>query len=705
LLSLKDKTGNLKVCKFDISVISGTEYPERVFLIGNNETEKEDLRNDIVYRSGLQSILFASETDAIIVWHENDVIYHNKKFLALFGYSDKEMRGLNKFDLFSPIQANDIVDVLPNLFLDTSSDTMNSSTFEVVCKKKQGEEFYATISVSKHLFISRNVFVLTVNDISEKKQLENIIHRLNNKTDSLITSLVEGIWIFNNEYKTIYLSQIALEYLDYSFEDVQEKRIFYFIKDGLTDFDKNYFEESHEAKYLNLNVSFIKKEGDIFQTYVNMVPLKNEKSQFMGGILSMRDLSDISDKDVEIEKLNEYKSGLDKQIISLKKDLEDARQLIDHYKSEAEKLISALGEKIESTKSVNDELNATNKQLVRLSTIIQSNLKNHISNISGFSDFMSKVWNEITPEQQLEYFNILLTNSRQASHTFDKILLLSNIALNKIDIQREIINIATKIEKVLEPKLDKFNAKQISLDYKLNQHHYVNADMKLIDFVLNEVISNSLKYTKQNGEVKIEVVEIENMINVSIRDNGIGIAPDKLKNIFDYDESSKLNNFGNRAGSRLSLFIVKEILQLQEGDIEISSIENEGTEVIITLPSDKKTICFVGSESNSEIIRNILDSHYPDFLFVFSSALVDLIDEISSGTEPSVIFLTAFLPEDEFVLYVKQLRNVYNKPIIVVSSEFSDEFKNELLMNNIFTFIPLPLLGDDVENILARIIH
>jgi signal transduction histidine kinase len=243
-----------------------------------------------------------------------------------------------------------------------------------------------------------------------------------------------------------------------------------------------------------------------------------------------------------------------------------------------------------------------------------------------------------------------LTSSKQASYTFDKILLLSNIALNKLNIQREIINISTKIVKVLEPKLDKFNAKQISLDYKFNQNHYVNTDMKLIDLVLNEIISNSLKYTQQDGEIKIEVVEIENMTTVSIQDNGIGIAQDKLDNIFDYDDSTKLNNFGNRTGSGLSLFIVKEILQLQGGDIEISSKENEGTDVLITLPSDKKAICFVGSESNSEMIKSLLDSHYPDFSFIFSSVVVNLIDEIYYGKETSVIFLTDFLPENEFVI-------------------------------------------------------
>jgi hypothetical protein len=63
------------------------------------------------------------------------------------------------------------------------------------------------------------------------------------------------------------------------------------------------------------------------------------------------------------------------------------------------------------------------------------------------------------------------------------------------------------------------------------------------------------------------------------------------------------------------------------------------------------------------------------------------------------------LPEDEFIAYVEKLRSVYNKLIVVVSSEFSDKFKNRLLMNNIFTLVSLPLYENNVEDILARVIH
>jgi PAS domain S-box-containing protein len=705
LLNLKDKNDNQKICKFDVSIISGTEYPERVFLIGSDETKEQYLRNDIAYKSGIQNILSVSETDAIIIWHDNEVIYHNKHSLTLFGYSDKEIRELNKFDLFSPIQTNNVMDIIRRLFSDTSPDTMNDNVFDVVCKKNNGEEFYAKVSVSKHLIFSNIVFVLTVTDNSEKKQLQNIIQLLNNKTDSLIASLTEGIWIFDKEYKIIYSSHKALKYLEYSSEDVQEKRIFYFIKDEIAGFDKHYFEESPESMYLNISLFFIKKSGSFLPCFVNIIPLRNEKSQFIGGILSMLDLSDIFERDDKIEELNENNLKLDKQIVSLTKDLDDTKKSTDKHKSEAEKLIHSLEEKMESTESVHNKLNVSNKQIMRLYMLIQSNLKGQISNIRGFCDFMNKVWNKITPEQQLEYFNILLTNSEQASYTFDKISLLSKLISNKVTIQREIIELSTKIEKILKLKQDKFKTKNILVDYKINETCYFSSDETLIDFILNEILSNSLKYTAQNGKVEIELFKVSDIITLSIRDNGIGIAQDKLNNIFDYSEPSQFNNVKIKAGSGVSLFMVREILKLHKGNIEITSKQEKGTNITITLPSDKRIIRFVGSESNSEIMKNYLNSHYPDFSFVFSYDVVDLIDEVSYGLEPSVIFLTAFLPETEFITYVEKLRSIYNKFVVIVSSECSDELKSKLLMNNIFTFISLPLHEDDIQNILARIIH
>ena len=708
-IKLKDNSGSLKHCHFNGSVLQKDGAADRMLFFGKDETEKENLKNELRYNIDLEKILADSEDDAIIAWSNSEVIYCNNTMDSLFGYSEKELEDLDRHELFAPVQESVVKEILPKLFDETHYEKYNGKTFEVVCKKKHGQEFFAEATVSHHVLQSKLVVILSVRDITDKKHLEKAVFSIDNRFRGVIDSLNEGIWLFDSEYKTVFISPKALGFLDYAIDEIHEKRLFYFIKDSKFEFDKRYFEESPGAKYANLNLAFIKKNNELFNSKVNIVPLKDEKGAFLGGILSLTDTTEILGRDSEIYNLKDKNSGLDKKIRTLEMDLKEARKLINDYKKESESLILELESKINSSKSIIGELDNTNKHINRIYSVIQSNLRSQVSNISGFAEFMEQVWGSINASQQEAYIKILLTNAKQAYRIFDKISLLSKIASGKLTSTKGIINLSTHIEQTLKQKSEKINAKRLTIESEINPDLNITGDIKQIDLVMDEIISNAVKYSPVDGNIKIFLQPVHDKISLTILDNGPGITPEKLNRIFDLGQIHSVYTSKGDPGSGLSLLIAKEVITKHNGTIEITSEEGKGTKINIVLPAAGKNFFLIGSETDCEIIGMYIKEHNPDFTTNNYYDTESALNEISGGVTPCAIIATYSQPEEKFFGFLEKL-TVFGftntMPIVAMSSDCSDEFKAKLLGHGIPTLIALPLneknICTAIESIMSK---
>ena len=115
----------------------------------------------------------------------------------------------------------------------------------------------------------------------------------------------------------------------------------------------------------------------------------------------------------------------------------------------------------------------------------------------------------------------------------------------------------------------------------------VYADKDSIEQVFVNIISNSIKYTPDGGIIKVYVGSINNNAYVKFIDNGIGIPEKDLSRIFERFYRVDKARSRKMGGTGLGLSIVKEIIDGNNGTIDIHSEVNKGTEVIITLPTKK----------------------------------------------------------------------------------------------------------------------
>ena len=145
--------------------------------------------------------------------------------------------------------------------------------------------------------------------------------------------------------------------------------------------------------------------------------------------------------------------------------------------------------------------------------------------------------------------------------------------------KREFIefNFYESVRKAIETFTPDANKKNIKIIYNGAEKIPFTGDPGELDIVLNNLISNAIKYNKQNGTLTINAKREGDFLHISVSDTGIGMTPDELSRLFsEFVRFKKEANKGVE-GSGLGLSILKRITDLYNGSIDVQSKENEGT--------------------------------------------------------------------------------------------------------------------------------
>ncbi len=199
--------------------------------------------------------------------------------------------------------------------------------------------------------------------------------------------------------------------------------------------------------------------------------------------------------------------------------------------------------------------------------------------------------NIVIPEKSSDYFETIRKNVDRLLKLFDNMLEITNIRAGLLDINLMVCNVVNLVEDInfsVSEYLRKYNVSMI-FDTEIEER-YLNIDPKIIERVILNLISNAIKYSRDNImlEVFIKVYEYSDKVCISIRDNGIGIAKAKLSEIFGIFNQSSNCMTKNSEGSGTGLCLVKLLLGMLDADIKVNSKLGSGTEFIIELPINRQ---------------------------------------------------------------------------------------------------------------------
>lgn len=252
--------------------------------------------------------------------------------------------------------------------------------------------------------------------------------------------------------------------------------------------------------------------------------------------------------------------------------------LIQDIQREADKvkeLNNTLQEKVEErTQELavqNAELQKANSELDKFVYSVSHDLRSPLHSTLGLIELMKE---ESNPETQAQYLQLLGQATVKLDNLVKDILDLSTTSRSEIEPEK--IDLADLLEDVFEQ--NKFHPKAANLDklIQIKQTATFFSDRKRLSIILNNLISNAIKYGAEGERkptVKIEVEVNDQEALIEIADNGLGINPEYLPRIFEIFFRATTKG----QGSGLGLYIVKEAVEKLNGSIEVNSELNVGT--------------------------------------------------------------------------------------------------------------------------------
>ena len=214
---------------------------------------------------------------------------------------------------------------------------------------------------------------------------------------------------------------------------------------------------------------------------------------------------------------------------------------------------------------------------------ISHDLKTPIANISGYCEGI--IDGVVKEEKDIKrYIGIILKKSRVLNKLLDDILELSKAEINQMTINKKEVYSKEFFEELLEEvSMDvAASGKQFILKTEI-PNIIINLDQEKITQVINNIISNAVKYTNDDGIIAMSFKKLNDGLEIICEDNGIGIGQEELKLVFNKFYRSDKHRNQNIPGSGLGLSIAKYIVEMHNGNIELFSEKTIGTTVIIKI--------------------------------------------------------------------------------------------------------------------------
>ncbi len=229
---------------------------------------------------------------------------------------------------------------------------------------------------------------------------------------------------------------------------------------------------------------------------------------------------------------------------------------------------------------------------------VSHELKTPITSIMGYADTLLETEHDKTIETK--FLGVISSEAKRMSKLVTDLLSLSRFDSNRVNIVKEEFDLG-ELAKKCQEKL------QIEIDKKHLQVHClvtanvppVYAEKDGIERVIINILSNSIKYTNENGTINIYVGFVYNDAYIKFIDTGIGIPEEDLERIFERFYRVDKARTREMGGTGLGLSIAKEILDRNNGTIDIKSKLNEGTEVVIRIPTKTNNKFILKEEENS----------------------------------------------------------------------------------------------------------
>lgn len=236
---------------------------------------------------------------------------------------------------------------------------------------------------------------------------------------------------------------------------------------------------------------------------------------------------------------------------------------------------------------MNSKLHDMDKLKDDFVSIVSHELRTPMTAIRSYAWMALNRSDVVLSEKMKKYLQRTLVSTERLINLVNDMLNVSRIEAGRLEILPQAMDLQNLVGEVLVEIDAKAREKNLHIENVNAQIPQVFADPNKVHQILLNLLGNALKFTKEGGVIKVSYLSDGNFINVSVRDDGVGIAKDDVPRLFK--KFSRLDNSyiaaSSTGGTGLGLFICKSLIELMKGEISVESEgENRGTIFTFSLP-------------------------------------------------------------------------------------------------------------------------
>ena len=250
-------------------------------------------------------------------------------------------------------------------------------------------------------------------------------------------------------------------------------------------------------------------------------------------------------------------------------------------KKRTNKLLSEKNLHIEEQRRELEKLNASKNKFF---SIIAHDLKNPFHTVLGFSYLMDKEYDRFSETEKRKYASEINKSANAIFRLLQNLLDWARSQTESLKYNPQPIDFEELYQDIHALLMPLAEQKQIQLSAEIPGRLVVFADPVMLETILRNLISNAIKFTHENGWVKTNVKEGAARVEICVEDNGVGISPGDLGNLFRIDSKVKRKGTKQEDGTGLGLVICSEFVKKNGGTIWAESQPGKGSRFYFTVP-------------------------------------------------------------------------------------------------------------------------
>ena len=275
--------------------------------------------------------------------------------------------------------------------------------------------------------------------------------------------------------------------------------------------------------------------------------------------------------------------------------LKEKERLEDIVKQRTTEIIDKNSELEEQYKKIEEQnlhIEHKNNELVNLNATkdkffssIAHDLRGPLGGFMGLSQIMAEELSSLTTEEVQEYAVSMNNSATNLFRLLENLLSWARMQQGSIPFDPKYWELVSLVNESVEMIREPAKSKEIEIDYNITEGIMVFADKTILQTVIRNLVSNSIKFTKKSGKITLSAEAKEGKtVEISIKDNGIGMNKTMVDNLFKPDVRTGRNGTEGEPSTGLGLLLCKEFVEKHGGTIRVESEEGYGSTFTFTIP-------------------------------------------------------------------------------------------------------------------------